>query len=158
MRSSMSASIDSLASANDPSPRRINEQHAEVIRRIFSLAESTGYTRIAKQLNAEWAVSPRPQQSRPSFVDSSLSVHQTRLISARDETGIRRDLSRIFESSRIVQIGHDDFGGSATYAGNGFEELDSFIFLRQLAKLLLDDFVLRAETRQFAELEVQFSI
>jgi hypothetical protein len=34
------------------------------------------------------------------------------------------------ESSRIVQTGHDDFGGSATDAGNGFEELDPFVFGR----------------------------
>ena len=47
--------------------RRINESHAEVIRRIFALcASGTGYTRIAKQLNAERAVAPRPQQARPA--------------------------------------------------------------------------------------------
>ena len=47
--------------------RRINESHAEVIRRIFALcASGTGYTRIAKLLNAERAPAPRPQQARPA--------------------------------------------------------------------------------------------
>ena len=47
--------------------RRVNESHAEVIRRIFALcASGTGYTRIAKLLNAERAPAPRPQQARPA--------------------------------------------------------------------------------------------
>jgi Recombinase len=37
------------------------------VRRIFELcANGTGYTRIAKTLNAEQAPSPRPQQGRPA--------------------------------------------------------------------------------------------
>ncbi|MDP2319548.1 MAG: recombinase family protein [Acidobacteriota bacterium] len=47
--------------------RRINESEAAIVRRIFELsAAGTGYTRIAKTLNAERAVCPRPQQDRPS--------------------------------------------------------------------------------------------
>ena len=47
--------------------RRINEKEAAVIRRIFALcAAGTGYTKIAKVLNAEGALSPRPQQGRPA--------------------------------------------------------------------------------------------
>ncbi len=47
--------------------RRINPTEAEVVRRIFALcAAGTGYTRIAKQLNAERALAPRSQQGRPS--------------------------------------------------------------------------------------------
>ena len=47
--------------------RRINEAQAVVVRRIFDLrASGTGYGRIAKQLNAEHAPAPRPQQQRPS--------------------------------------------------------------------------------------------
>ena len=47
--------------------RRVNEAHAEVIRRIFALcASGTGYTRIAKLLNAERVPAPRPQQARPA--------------------------------------------------------------------------------------------
>jgi site-specific DNA recombinase len=47
--------------------RRINESHADVIRRIFALcAEGRGYSGIAKLLNAEGAVCPRPQQDRPA--------------------------------------------------------------------------------------------
>jgi site-specific DNA recombinase len=46
--------------------RRINEAEAEVVRRIFALsADGTGYTRIAKRLNADRVPSPRPQQHRP---------------------------------------------------------------------------------------------
>jgi DNA invertase Pin-like site-specific DNA recombinase len=47
--------------------RRINETEAAVVRRIFEMsAAGNGYTRIAKTLNAERVVSPRPQQKRPS--------------------------------------------------------------------------------------------
>ena len=47
--------------------RRINLDEAAVVRRIFAwCASGTGYTRIAKALNAEHAVCPRPQQSRPA--------------------------------------------------------------------------------------------
>lgn len=47
--------------------RRINEKEAAVVRRIFELsALGTGYTRIAKTLNAERAICPRPQQDRPA--------------------------------------------------------------------------------------------
>jgi site-specific DNA recombinase len=47
--------------------RRPNEAEAAVVRRIFELcAAGTGYTRIAKLLNAERAPAPRPQQGRPA--------------------------------------------------------------------------------------------
>jgi site-specific DNA recombinase len=47
--------------------RRVNETEAVVVRRIFDLcAAGTGYTRIAKLLNAEQALTPRPKQDRPS--------------------------------------------------------------------------------------------
>lgn len=47
--------------------RRINPAQAEVIRRIFTLcAEGRGYAGIAKLLNAERAICPRPQQGRPA--------------------------------------------------------------------------------------------
>jgi site-specific DNA recombinase len=47
--------------------RRVNEAEAAIVRRIFELcANGTGLTRIAKTLNAERAVSPRPQQARPA--------------------------------------------------------------------------------------------
>ena len=47
--------------------RRVNETEAAVVRRIFELsAGGTGYTRMAKLLNAEGAPSPRPQQGRPA--------------------------------------------------------------------------------------------
>ena len=47
--------------------RRINEAEAAVVRRIFELcAGGTGYTKIAKTLNAEGAPCPRPQQGRPA--------------------------------------------------------------------------------------------
>src|SRR5688572_22646535 len=46
--------------------RRINEQEAAIVRRIFEMcAAGTGYTRIAKTLNAEGVPCPRPQQGRP---------------------------------------------------------------------------------------------
>jgi len=45
--------------------RRINELQADVVRRIFPLyVVGTGYARIAKTLNAEHALAPRPQQQR----------------------------------------------------------------------------------------------
>ena len=47
--------------------REINEVEAVVVRRIFDLcAGGTGYTRTAKQLNAEGVPCPRPQQGRPA--------------------------------------------------------------------------------------------
>jgi site-specific DNA recombinase len=47
--------------------RRINETEAAIVRRIFEMcAAGTGYSRIAKLLNAERAPSPRPQQARPA--------------------------------------------------------------------------------------------
>jgi site-specific DNA recombinase len=47
--------------------RQINLIEAPVVRRIFELcAAGTGYTRIAKQLNAERAPAPRSQQGRPA--------------------------------------------------------------------------------------------
>src|SRR5262249_15329407 len=47
--------------------RRINEAQAAVIRRIFALCiDGTGYTRIAKQLNAEGALAPKPTRGRPA--------------------------------------------------------------------------------------------
>ena len=46
--------------------RRINATEAEVVRRIFELrAAGVGQGRIAKQLNAERAATPRSQQGRP---------------------------------------------------------------------------------------------
>ena len=47
---------------------RINPQEAEVVRRMFLLYanQGFGYTRIAKFLNDERALAPRPQQGRPS--------------------------------------------------------------------------------------------
>jgi DNA invertase Pin-like site-specific DNA recombinase len=56
--------------------RRINDSAADVVRRIFQLsAAGVGQTRIAKQLNAEGAVSPRAQQGRPTAWAPS-SVHE----------------------------------------------------------------------------------
>lgn len=47
--------------------RRINESEAAIVRRIFELsAAGTGQSRIAKLLNAERAICPRPQQDRPA--------------------------------------------------------------------------------------------
>jgi site-specific DNA recombinase len=47
--------------------RRINEPQAAVVRRIFALsAAGTGYARLAKQLNADEALAPKPQQLRPA--------------------------------------------------------------------------------------------
>jgi site-specific DNA recombinase len=47
--------------------RRINEAEAAVVRRIFALSKAgTGYSRIAKQLNADQAPAPRPQRQRPA--------------------------------------------------------------------------------------------
>ena len=47
--------------------RRVYEPEAAIVRRIFEMsAAGTGYTRIAKTLNAEGAPSPRPQQERPA--------------------------------------------------------------------------------------------
>ena len=56
--------------------RRINETEAAVVRRIFALAATgLGQARIARQLNAEGAVSPRAQQQRPHAWATS-SVHE----------------------------------------------------------------------------------
>ena len=54
--------------------RRVNEDEAAVIRRIFQLrADGHGLKGIAKILNAERAASPRPQRNRPAgWVDSSV--------------------------------------------------------------------------------------
>ena len=47
--------------------RAVNSDEAVVVRRIFALcASGSGYVRIAKQLNAEGALVPRPQQLRPA--------------------------------------------------------------------------------------------
>ena len=47
--------------------RRINEAEAIVIRQMFArCAEGTGYTRLAKQLNEEHALTPRPRKGRPA--------------------------------------------------------------------------------------------
>jgi site-specific DNA recombinase len=47
--------------------RRINDSEASVVRRIFALSASgTGFTRMAKLLNAERAVCPRPAPGRPA--------------------------------------------------------------------------------------------
>ena len=54
--------------------RRVNEQQAAAIRRIFQLrADGHGLKAIAKTLNGERAPSPRPQRNRPAgWVDSSV--------------------------------------------------------------------------------------
>src|SRR5690606_4415169 len=54
--------------------RRINEAEAAVVRAIFQrYADGYGFTSIAKQLNAEGALSPRAQQGRPhGWVSSSI--------------------------------------------------------------------------------------
>ena len=47
--------------------RAINAAEAAVVRRIFDLsAAGIGYSRIAKQLNAEQAPAPRPKANRPA--------------------------------------------------------------------------------------------
>ena len=56
--------------------RRLNEDEAAVVRRIFELArEGLGQKRIALRLNAEHALTPRAQQGRPSAWAPS-SVHE----------------------------------------------------------------------------------
>jgi DNA invertase Pin-like site-specific DNA recombinase len=46
--------------------RKINQTESEVVKRIFVLyVQGHGYTRIAKQLNAEHVATPRSQQGRP---------------------------------------------------------------------------------------------
>ena len=56
--------------------RQVNEAEAAIVRRIFELAAGgSGQARIAKQLNAEAALSPRPQQDRPQGWAPS-SVHE----------------------------------------------------------------------------------
>jgi site-specific DNA recombinase len=54
--------------------RRVNEAEAVIVRRIFDLcAGGTGYTRIAKALNAQGAPAPRPKSGRPvSWAPSSV--------------------------------------------------------------------------------------
>jgi DNA invertase Pin-like site-specific DNA recombinase len=55
--------------------RIVNKQEAAVIRRIFELsAKGLGRIAITKQLNAEGAPAPRPQQGRPQGWASS-SIH-----------------------------------------------------------------------------------
>lgn len=54
--------------------RAINPVEAAIVRRIFELCAATGYTRIAKLLNAEGVSCPRPQQGRPAGWTPS-SVH-----------------------------------------------------------------------------------
>jgi site-specific DNA recombinase len=47
--------------------RVVNQAEAVIVRRIFALSTAgTGYTRIAKQLNAEGAPAPRPKAGRPA--------------------------------------------------------------------------------------------
>ena len=47
--------------------RRINEPAAAVVRRIFALAaDGYGLTKIARQLNDEGLIAPRPQRGRPA--------------------------------------------------------------------------------------------
>jgi hypothetical protein len=47
--------------------RRIDESQAAIIRRIFAMcAQGSGYSGIAKALNAAGAPCPRPQQGRPA--------------------------------------------------------------------------------------------
>ena len=47
--------------------RRINDAEAAVVLRLYELyAQGYGYTSIAKLLNSEGALAPRPQQGRPS--------------------------------------------------------------------------------------------
>lgn len=56
--------------------RRINEPQAAVIRQIYTLcAAGTGYSRIAKQLNAEQAPAPKPTRGRPAGWSPS-TVHE----------------------------------------------------------------------------------
>ncbi len=46
--------------------RRINDAHAVVIRRIFAMSlDGAGYSRIAKELNADGAVAPTPRKGTP---------------------------------------------------------------------------------------------
>jgi site-specific DNA recombinase len=54
--------------------RRIQDDEATVVRRIFSMcANGDGLTRITKTLNDEGAPAPRPQQGRPrGWVQSSV--------------------------------------------------------------------------------------
>jgi site-specific DNA recombinase len=52
---------------NGHTERRINDAQAAVVRRIFALcAAGMGYTRIAKTLNAEGAVTPTPTRGGPA--------------------------------------------------------------------------------------------
>ena len=55
----------------------INEEEAQVVRRIFRMyAEGTGYARIAKQLNAEDVPSPQPPRTRPIRAWAPSSIRQ----------------------------------------------------------------------------------
>jgi site-specific DNA recombinase len=85
--------------------RRIREREAAIVRRIFELcASGTGYTRIAKTLNAEGAPSPRPQQERPagwaptsttSYTDRSTGASSSGTVPRkRDRSGERRPTAR----------------------------------------------------------------
>ena len=67
---------DNVRTDGGPVVRIINEAEASVVRRIFELcAEGYGQSRIAKRLNEDGAVSPRPQQGRPPAWAPS-SVHE----------------------------------------------------------------------------------
>src|SRR2546426_207764 len=86
--------------------RRINEAEAAVVRRIFQLsAAGVGFTNIAKQLNADGALSPRPRSGRvrawaPSSVREILfrDLYRGAIVwnrtQKRDPWGIKRQRAR----------------------------------------------------------------
>jgi len=84
--------------------RRINPEHAAVIRRIFALcADGVGYSRIAKLLNADGAPAPKPTRGRPPGWSPS-TIHEV----------LRRPVYRgevIYNQTR-----RRDAGGALTFA------------------------------------------
>ena len=86
--------------------RRINEREADVVRRIFELcASGRGYTKIAKRLNAEGELCPRPQQGRPAgWAPSSVKaiIDRPCIAVTRSGTGRRSVTSGGSRRRRIV--------------------------------------------------------
>src|SRR5436305_1975586 len=65
-----------------------------------------------------------PQQRRAAPRDAAAAVRLARLVLARHQAGVGRDLLAAVEAARLVQVGDDGLGGARADAGHRLQELD----------------------------------
>ena len=99
----------------------------------------------------------RPQQSRSSFADSSVSIDLPRLVLFGNQAQVRRNLTATFESMRIIDRRDQGFGCLATDTRDLEQPLDMRIRFGQLFQSRFDDFEFRSQVIQLSQFQIKLA-